>query len=337
MSNRFKIILQYIFFLGVGLLFAWLSLKNLDRENLVQIKDALSRSRQWLIVPVFLMLVFSHYLRALRWRLLMKPLGHHPSIVNTFLAVLMGYFINLGVPRLGELAKCTLLARYEKIPAEQLIGTIITERIIDALSLVLIFALTLASQPGLYAQLLTTLFPEAGGQANSYPSLTTLLLVLGIFVLFLFYWRAIKKRTFRQLQRSFEEILRRVYAGVSSIAALQQRALFILLTVCIWALYLLAGYVGFFAFAETASYGFKEALTILSAGSVGMIASPGGIGAYAFLLEKSMQLYGLSNGISLAFGWLLWLAQTGVTIVTGFISFLLLPLINKRSSSIEIK
>jgi hypothetical protein len=71
-------------------------------------------------------------------------------------------------------------------------------------------------------------------------------------------------------------------------------------------------------------------LTILSAGSVGMIASPGGIGAYAFLLEKTMQVYGLPYGIALAFGWLLWLAQTGVTVITGFISFLLLPWYNKK-------
>jgi uncharacterized protein (TIRG00374 family) len=330
MSNRFKIIIQYIFFLGLGLFFAWLSLKNLDKNNLQQIKDALSRARQWLIVPVFLMLVFSHYLRALRWRLLMRPLGHRPSVVNTFFAVLMGYFINLGVPRLGELAKCTLLARYEKIPAEQLIGTIITERIIDALSLLLVFALTLGLQPGLYSQLIETFFPNAGNTASSSPSLTTLLLVVGALGLFLIYWLAFKKATLLQLQQQITILLGRVYAGVSSIAALQQRALFVFLSVCIWALYLLAGYVGFFAFSETAHYGLKEALTILSAGSVGMIASPGGIGAYAFLLEKSMQLYGLPYGIALAFGWLLWLAQTGVTVVTGFLSFLLLPWFNKK-------
>lgn len=331
MSNRFKIILQYIFFLGLGLLFAWLSVKNLDRENLLQIKEALSRSRQWLIAPVFLMLVFSHYLRALRWRLLINPLGHSPSVINTFLAVLMGYFINLGVPRLGELAKCTLLARNEKIPAEQLIGTIITERIIDALSLILVFVVTLVSQPGLYGQLLETFFPETESQAARSPSLITLLLVLGAAGLFLAYWRFIKKRTLLELQQAIGQALRRLYAGVSSIAALKQRALFIVLSVCIWALYLLAGYIGFFAFSETSGYGIKQALTILSAGSVGMIASPGGIGAYAFLLEKSMQLYGLPYGIALAFGWLLWLAQTGVTVVTGFISFLLLPWVNKKN------
>lgn len=330
MSNRFKIIVQYIAFLGLGLFFAWLSVKNLTDDDLGSIKASLAGSRQWLIVPVFLMLVLSHYLRALRWRLLMMPLGHRPSRINTFFAVLIGYLVNLGVPRLGELAKCTLLARYEKIPAEQLIGTIITERIIDALSLLLVFVLTLGTQPGLYAQLIDTFFPTTGSTGTSSSSLTTLLLVTGATGLFLVYWIVIKKRTLHQLKQQIGVLVGRIYAGVSSIASLQQRGLFILLSICIWSLYLLAGYIGIFAFAETAHYGLHEALTILSAGSIGMIASPGGIGAYAFLLEKTMQLYGLPYGIALAFGWLLWLAQTGVTVITGFISFLLLPWYNKK-------
>ncbi|MFN9958627.1 MAG: hypothetical protein ACK55I_36515, partial [bacterium] len=75
MSKRLITIIQYLFFLALGLFFAWLSVKNLNDENLAQIRQALAGSRQWLIVPVFLMLVLSHYLRAVRWRLLMEPLG----------------------------------------------------------------------------------------------------------------------------------------------------------------------------------------------------------------------------------------------------------------------
>ncbi|MBM3914967.1 MAG: flippase-like domain-containing protein [Sphingomonadales bacterium] len=330
MSKRLKITIQYIFFLALGVFFTWLSVKNLNQENRQQIQQALSSSRQWLIVPVFLMLVFSHYLRALRWRLLLQPLGHRPSIVNTFLTVLMGYLINLGVPRLGELAKCTLLARYEKIPAEQLVGTIITERLIDAVSLVLVFALTLGLQPSLYGQLLITFFPNSASTAGGSSSGTLFLVVVAVGSLFVAYWVGIKKRKLVELQQLISTLLRRVYAGVSSIAALQQRGSFILLSISIWALYLLAGYIGFFAFKETANFGLPAALTILSAGSIGMIASPGGIGAYAFLLEKSMQLYGLPYPIALAFGWLLWLAQTSVTILSGFVSFIVLPLYNKK-------
>ena len=331
MSKRLITIAQYLFFLGIGLFFAWLSVKNLNDDNLLQIKQALEGSRQWLIVPVFLMLVLSHYLRAIRWRLLMEPLGHRPSILNTFLAVMIGYFVNLGVPRLGELVKCTLLAKYEKIPADKLIGTIIIERIFDALTLLIVFALTLGVQPGLYGQLIDTFFPAPTPGAERSYSLLTLLIILSAITLLLLFWVLIKKKTLTQLQELITGMLQRVYAGISSIGALQRKGLFLLLSGCIWLLYLLAGYIGFFAFGETAHYGIKEALTILSAGSIGMIASPGGIGAYAFLVEKSMQLYGLRYSIAIAFGWLLWLAQTGVTIVAGFLSFIILPLYNQKN------
>ncbi len=95
----------------------------------------------------------------------------------------------------------------------------------------------------------------------------------------------------------------------------------------------MGGYLGFLALQETAHYGIKEAFTILCAGSIGMIASPGGIGAYAFLIQKTMELYGLTYTIALAFGWLLWAAQTGVILIGGLTSFVALPFFNKKKLS----
>ncbi|HKB44011.1 MAG TPA: hypothetical protein VKC90_06470, partial [Chitinophagaceae bacterium] len=88
---------------------------------------------------------------------------------------------------------------------------------------------------------------------------------------------------------------------------------------------------GFYALQETQQYGVKEGFAILSAGSIGMIATPGGIGAYALLIEKTMQVYGLQAGIAIAFGWILWLSQTAVILVGGFISFAALPYFNKKN------
>ena len=158
MNKRFRTILQYLLFLGLGIFFAWLSLKNLNKENTEQIKLALKNARYWLVFPVFLILVGSHLVRALRWRLLIEPLGYKPSVKNSFFAVMIGYLVNLGVPRLGEIVKCTVLARYEKIPADKLIGTIILERMIDAITLLIIFVITLAIQPQLYSQIVEAYF-----------------------------------------------------------------------------------------------------------------------------------------------------------------------------------
>lgn len=98
----------------------------------------------------------------MRWRLLIEPLGYKPGMTNTVFAVLIGYLANQAVPRLGEVLKCTVLARYEKVPADKLVGTIILERIIDAITLLIIFGITLAIQPGLYNQIIDTFFNASG-------------------------------------------------------------------------------------------------------------------------------------------------------------------------------
>jgi hypothetical protein len=103
--------------------------------------------------------------------------------------------------------------------------------------------------------------------------------------------------------------------------------------VALWTFYFIGGYIGFYAFQETQQYGVKEGFAILSAGSIGMIATPGGIGAYALLIEKTMQVYGLQTGIALAFGWILWLSQTAVILIGGLVSFAALPYFNKTKQS----
>ncbi|MGZ8551115.1 MAG: lysylphosphatidylglycerol synthase transmembrane domain-containing protein, partial [Chitinophagaceae bacterium] len=135
MKKRLFILFQYLFFLGLGAFLVWWSVKDIDNEKMAEIRSALKNARLYLIVPVFIILISSHYVRALRWRLLMEPMGYKPGKANTFLAVMVGYLANQAVPRLGEVLKCTLLARYEKIPADKLVGTIILERLIDAVSL----------------------------------------------------------------------------------------------------------------------------------------------------------------------------------------------------------
>lgn len=336
MNKRFRTILQYLLFLGLGIFFAWLSLKNLNKENTEQIKLALKNARYWLVIPVFLILIGSHLVRALRWRLLIEPLGYKPSVKNSFFAVMIGYLVNLGVPRLGEIVKCTVLARYEKIPADKLIGTIILERMIDAITLLIIFGITLAIQPLLYSQIVEAFFRNSskGPEKETSSFLITIILIAAI-ILLTGLWMLIKKKTIHDLLRLFKRIWKSVIEGISSIRHLKKRKQFILLSIVLWTLYLSGGYIGFMAFRETEHYGIKEAFTILSAGSIGMIASPGGIGAYAYLIEKTMELYGLNYTIALAFGWILWLAQTLVMILGGLISFVALPFFNKKRTISE--
>lgn len=330
MNKRLSTILQYIFFLSLGIFLAWWSIKDLSKADRSNIREALRHAKYLLIIPVFIILLLSHFLRGLRWKLLIEPLGYKPKSSNTFFAVMIGYLTNLAFPRLGEVLKCTVLARYEKIPADKLIGTIILERIIDAITLLIIFGITILIQPGIYSQLSETFFSHSNTETKKASGFIVALIVIGIIVLAIAAWMIIKKKNFQNLIALLKRIGMNVWKGVSTIEHLKKRGQFIFLTIIIWGLYLAGGWIGFLAFEETSEFGVKEAFTVLSAGSVGMIVTPGGIGAYAVLLEKTMQLYGTQKGIALAFGWMLWLVQTCVLLIAGIFSFIALPYYNKQ-------
>ena len=332
MNKKLFKIFQYLLFLGLGIFLAWWSLKDIDHEKRIQIKTSLSHARYWLIVPVFCILILSHLVRAMRWKLLIDSLGYNPKTENTFFAVMVGYLTNQAVPRLGEILKCTLLARYEKVPADKLIGTIILERIIDAVSLLSIFAITLAIQPHLYTDLINAFFHSPRDpHRKRIPGYVLAAIVVGLIVIIMLIWMLVKKKTLADALAVFKKIGNSVWQGISAVQHLRKRGLFLLYSLAMWTLYLLGGYIGFYALQETQHYGIKQAFAVLSAGSIGMIATPGGIGAYALLLKKTMELYGLQEGVALAFGWILWLVQTFVIVTGGLFSFVAIPYFNKKN------
>jgi uncharacterized membrane protein YbhN (UPF0104 family) len=336
MKKKLFTVLQYLLFLGLGIFLAWWSLKGLDHEKRIQIRNAFNHARYWLIIPVFGMLILSHLVRAVRWKLLINSLGYYPRTENTFFAVMIGYLTNQAVPRLGEILKCTLLARYEKVPADKLVGTIILERIIDAITLLTIFAITLAIQPSLYADLINAFFHSPHDpHKKRIPGYVIGGIIIALLVVITVLWMLIKKKTFADVLAVFKKIGKSVWQGISAVQHLKKRGLFLFYSLALWSLYFFAGYIGFYALEETQQYGIHEAFAILSAGSIGMIATPGGIGAYALLLKKTMELYGLQEGVALAFGWILWLVQTFVILIGGLFSFVAIPYFNKRKNISE--
>lgn len=335
MKKRLGVIFQYLFFFGLGIFLIWWSIKDLDKEKWAQINYALSNARFWLIGPVFFILISSHYVRALRWRLLVEPMGYMPDKTNMFFAVMIGYLTNQALPRFGEIVRCTVLARYEKVPVEKLIGTIILERLIDAICLLFVFFITLVIQPGLYSQITDQIFNSSSDIKETKKITLPLvaIIVIGIIALIIGAWMIIKKKTIQDIIALLKKVATRVWEGLAAIRHLRKRKQFLFLTVLLWALYLAGGYIGFLSFRETDHYGIKEAFSVLSAGSIGMIVTPGGIGAYAYLIQGTMEIYGLKTSIATAFGWLLWLAQTFVVLFGGLVSFILLPWYNRKKAA----
>jgi uncharacterized protein (TIRG00374 family) len=274
------------------------------------------------------MLGFSHFLRALRWRLIMEPLGYKPSIINTFLAVLIGYLANLAVPRLGEVLKCTLLSKYEKVPAEKIVGTIVAERAFDVLSLGIVFLLALVLQFNVietgWHQLMSQK-ANAPLETNNHNTLYIFIGLVLVAILILFVFRTKLQKTIANIKH----IIKGIWEGVISATKLKKHNLFFLYSFGIWFMYLSATYIGLMGTEGTAS-SFATAISCLAYASIGMILTPGGIGAYAYLMAKVLELNGVEYTLGLANGTVQWFAQFLITIVLGGLSLIILPIINKQ-------
>jgi glycosyltransferase 2 family protein len=327
MKKRISAILQYIFFLGLGLGLIWYSSKDLSAEQIEELKSSFAQTRFLYILPVIIALLLSHYYRALRWRLLMEPLNYHPSRINTFLVVLIGYFFNLLVPRLGEVMKCTLLAKYEKVPADKLIGTIVAERAVDIICLVIVTFLMMLTQFDVLGDTAIRGFSKAFAQA----SVPNILITLGGIAAGLLLIRFLAQRFAHiPIFKGIRKFGKGIMHGLGSIGKIQNKGWFGFHTLIIWLLYLISIYLGFKAFPAVASLGFNASVAILVFGSFGMIVTQGGIGAYQLAVQKTLLLYGISAVSGLAFGWVLWGAQTAIVLVAGVASLTILPLINRK-------
>jgi uncharacterized membrane protein YbhN (UPF0104 family) len=274
-------IVQYLFFVGLGILFVWLSVRKIDAEQWLRIKDSLQRARAWLIIPVCLMLLTSHFSRAIRWKILMEPLGYRPSTFNTFAAVMIGYLVNAGVPRLGEVVKCTLLSKYEKVRADKLIGTIVMERAVDVLCLSIVFIAALLFQGEIIGDFVGSLFGDFFITQTGEVSAGKIALHSSVFIIFILTLYFLLSR-FGHIDAvgKIKNILRGILNGLLSIRFLKQKGWFVFHTILIWTLYLLSTTVGLYALQETSHLGLAAGLTTLAVGSVGMVLTPGGIGAY---------------------------------------------------------
>jgi glycosyltransferase 2 family protein len=331
MKKKIITIMQYIFFLGLGIFLVWWSSKDIDEQGWIEIKNSVANANYWVILPVLGILFLSHWVRALRWIILMEPLGYKPKKSNTFFAVMIGYLANLAVPRLGEVLKCTLLARYEKIPAEKLVGTMILERAIDVISLLTVIILTIITQTEVFSEFINQYISFKDFQWQSVMSYKILIIILAGGALLYFLTRHFLKR-FRRIKfiHNINKLLKGVLQGLFSVRHIKNKGLFFIYSIAIWGMYYFSTYLGLFALQETSSLGATEALSVLSFGSIGMIVTQGGIGAYQLIIQKTMLLYEISENIGLAFGWLLWLAQTFVVLFLGLLSFGLLPYFNRR-------
>lgn len=317
--------------LGIGILLLWLTFRHEDLSQIFnKIKDA---ELKWVFASLFF--AFLAFLsRAYRWNMLIEPLGYQPKLISTIYSLMVGYFANLAIPRIGEITRCGSLSKAENIPFNVLIGTVIIERVIDlvmlALSIFLVAALEYDIMGGfLYDNLLGPLGSKLANQSLIW-------LYLGIICLLaclLFYF--VRKnlgylRTKNWFQKA-EHLLSGVVNGVRTVVKMKKNGLFVFHTLFIWVMYFFMTYSCFFALQPTSHLGIKAGLFVLVIGGLGMSAPvQGGIGAYHWIVSKGLLLFNIQLTDGIVFATLVHTYQTLLVIILGLISLFMLFIANKK-------
>ncbi len=332
LKGNLSSIIKFILFLSLGVFLLWITTRSLSSTEINAVKNLIYTSNPLIVLPCMVIVVLSHYIRALRWKMLITPLSYTPKNSNVFFAVIIGFFFNLLFPRLGELMKCTMLGKHEKIPVNQLIGTMVAERIVDVICLALVISLTIASQfhvVGEYAKELWTKFVQ---KISIDVHQLTLYSILIFVLLFLIGW-LFKKMASQKRISKIKTLVIGATEGLMSIRHLKNKPLFFLYTFLIWFLYLSSIKIGFMALNELTDLGWIPSITILTFGSFAMIVTQGGIGAYQLAVQKTLGFYGINQVVGLAFGWLIWSLQTLLLIIFGPISMGLMSILNKNKNT----
>lgn len=325
--------LKFLVFLALGILLIWLAVKDLTEEDKTQIKKSLSEANYAWIALAMVAGVLAHISRAIRWKMLLSPLGFAPKTSNTFYAVMIGYLGNLAINRMGEVLRCGILKRYEKIPFTPSFGTVIAERVIDTLVLFLLFIVSIRIEyERMHDYLSENIFSPLKLKIHSLTdNKPKLFLLIGIVVTAVVLFFVLRKKVLQNpVAQKIRNVLLSFWEGIRSVAKVKSPLLFIFHTLFIWAMYLMSVYVCVFAFKETESISVTDCLAIMCFGSLGVIATPGGIGAYQWIVLQIMLLWGYSTAIGVAFGWIAWLAQVAVVLVGGFLSFAMLAIGKKE-------
>lgn len=325
MKKRIISIIQYIFFLLIGLVLLWLVFRKIDIHDVfAEIRSAKYR---WLLFSIVLG-IFSHIARAMRWNILIKSLGHKTDTTTTFYAVMVGYLANMAFPRLGEVTRCGVLAKKKGIPFNELFGTVISERVFDTIMLgfiilaVIFFQFSLVR--GFVDKYLVSYF---SGMANGHTLLLLLvvvtLVILIPFIIFKIFFSRIKNL---HIYHKIRDFLVGLLDGIKTIMHMEHKWSFMLLTLVIWTIYTLMTFTAFFALEATSGLNFADAITVMSLGSLGMVApTPGGIGAYQFVVKAILtEIYFVPSEPAVSYSIILWSAQSAMIIVVGAISYYIL-------------
>jgi glycosyltransferase 2 family protein len=327
---------KFIAFLALGVLLLWLAFRTVDFDGLTSgLKKA---DYSWLLVSSLFGL-FAYLSRARRWMILINPLGYHPSFGNTFFALMSGYLANLALPRIGEITRCVALGKKEKIPVDQLVGTVVVERTIDLVSLLIImFTLIFTSGSKIKEYLnVSIIIPLREKVLSVFGSAwipwAIFISVSGLSLFLLIRYKK-ELRKVRFFSKMFD-IARGVIDGLKTITNLKRNWEFIFHTIFIWLNYALMTWVVVFSLESTSHLSFVNSIFILVIGGLAMSAPvQGGIGAFHYFVSRGIAFVeGVSIEDASVYAILTHESQLIFVVIVGAVSFYMLSRKNKKSEN----
>ena len=319
MSKSFISALRNLTPLGLGIFLIYYSLSTITADQRTLIWSYIEQAHP---IPILISIVFgvlSHLSRAYRWKFLLNPMGYNPSFINLTGAVLVNYLSNLGIPRSGDVLRVTVISAYEKIPFSKGLGTVISERVIDlVMMMLLVFSAIYVGGDWVQEQL--------GGS-------TILLVSFGVFIGFVAAIIAfpflINTKRFPYFSR-IKDFFLNIFQGIISIRSIPNALAFWAHTVFIWLMYVLMFWAIQFSLSEAALLSPQVALIGFVAGGLSIVVTNGGIGLYPIAVAAVLNHYGMSYEMALAYGWIAWSTQTLMILLFGGLSFVYLPIFNRK-------
>ncbi len=303
----------------IGLGIIYYQYTTLSPDELEKIKISFIKANYFYIYLSLFIALFGFWSRAYRWKFALNHLGYQTKFHNDLLTVCVSYFVNLTIPRSGEITRAALLKKYENIPFDKGFGTIVAERIVDLMIFFLFVIVAFLLQ---FEKLYQFLIEKLPVEKILY------LLASGIiiFILFILVWIYAEWKIIQKLKNKLSGLIE----GMTSILKMKDKWNYIFHSFFIWFSYLIMFYVAIFALPETSNISFDVVIMGFIFGSLAVGFTNGGLGAYPLAIAMIYSLYGIPNEVGVAFGWIAWVSQTILTIFLGLLSYLLLPILNKK-------
>ena len=336
MKSKFFSVVKYVLLFCVGLALLWLTFRN---ENLSDVLGKMSHADPFWLGASVVLGILAFVSRAVRWVMLMEPLGYRPRVSNTLYALLLGYFANLAIPRIGEITRCGALSGVEKVPFNSLIGTVIVERVIDLV--MLFFSMMLVAL--LEFDMLSNFLKEKviGPLLVKFEDIPVMgVAVSGVLLIAMMFFILRRLRNHKESGHPFVKkikgILHEVTLGFKTILRMKKTGWFIFHTVLIWFLYFLMTWVCFFCLESTQHLDIKAGLFVLVIGGLGMSAPvQGGIGAYHYIVSQGLQLFGITSTDGIAYATLVHTTQTLLVVVLGVFAMIMLFFQRRKTTNHE--